>query len=149
MGTERQRTHLEARVREYLRSASFLPGHRLPGERKLAEAIGVGRTALRPVLDVLVAEGALERKPQSGIYLKRRPLAPVRSGVIAIIAPIEASSRQGAWTHHVISAIERTAASVSLRPLILDQTPLGDDPCSIKMLAQTAADAGSLAAILI
>ena len=149
MASERQRPVVEARLREYLRSASFRPGERIPGERDLGAAIGAGRTALRPVLDLLVQEGALERRPQSGTYLRKRPLAPVRKGVIAIIAPIQAGGPQGAWTHQVISAIERTAAPSGIRPLILDQTPLGGHPCSVKVLAHVAAAEGALAAILI
>ena len=46
------------------------PGVRLPGERELASSLGASRTAVREVLGVLEALRVIERRPQSGIYVR-------------------------------------------------------------------------------
>ena len=46
------------------------PEVRLPGERELASAFGASRTAVREVLGVLEALRVIERRPQSGIYVR-------------------------------------------------------------------------------
>ena len=43
---------------------------KLPGERELASAHGASRTSVREVLGVLEALRLIERRPQSGIYLR-------------------------------------------------------------------------------
>jgi len=52
--------------------ARVAPEARLPGERELAQAFGACRSAVREALGVLEALRVIERRPQSGIYL--RPL---------------------------------------------------------------------------
>lgn len=47
-----------------------LPSVRLPGERELASSLGASRTAVREVLGVLEALRVIERRPQSGIYVR-------------------------------------------------------------------------------
>jgi DNA-binding FadR family transcriptional regulator len=49
------------------------PDVRLPGERELATSFGASRTAVREVLGVLEALRVIERRPQSGSYV--RPVA--------------------------------------------------------------------------
>ena len=46
------------------------PEVRLPGERELASSFGASRTAVREVLGVLEALRMIERRPQSGIYVR-------------------------------------------------------------------------------
>jgi DNA-binding FadR family transcriptional regulator len=46
------------------------PSTRLPGERELASSLGASRTAVREVLGVLEALRVIERRPQSGIYVR-------------------------------------------------------------------------------
>jgi len=46
------------------------PSVRLPGERELASSLGASRTAVREVLGVLEALRVIERRPQSGIYVR-------------------------------------------------------------------------------
>ena len=56
---------------DYLLSGRVQPGDRLPPERKLAEALGVGRSVLREALKSLTLLGLLEVRPGDGTYVKR------------------------------------------------------------------------------
>jgi DNA-binding LacI/PurR family transcriptional regulator len=149
VGTEQQRLQTEAQLRQLLRQPAFRPGDRLPGERELATTLGVGRTALRPVVEKLIAEGALERRAQSGTYLCRRPLPAVGTGTVAVIAPLQASGARGAWLHQVVSAFERTIAPSGIKPLLLNQSSLAEDPCSVKRLVKQAIAERARVAVLI
>ena len=46
------------------------PNERLPGERELASSLSASRTAVREVLGVLETLRVIERRPQSGIYVR-------------------------------------------------------------------------------
>src|SRR5262245_5206521 len=50
--------------------ARIAPGMRLPGERELAQSFGASRSSVREALGVLEALRVIERRPQSGIYLR-------------------------------------------------------------------------------
>jgi len=56
---------------EYLLSGEIMPGQRLPGERALSEALGVGRAALREATKSLSLLGVLEQRQGDGTYLSR------------------------------------------------------------------------------
>lgn len=66
------------RLVDYLLSGSVAPGSRLPSERQLAEAFGVGRSAVREALAALSLIGLIEIRHGDGTYLKRAdsPLLP-------------------------------------------------------------------------
>src|SRR4249919_901328 len=51
--------------------ARVAPQTRLPGERELAQSFGASRTAVREILGVLEALRVIERRPQSGIYVRQ------------------------------------------------------------------------------
>ena len=51
-------------------AARVAPDARLPGERELAQAFGACRSSVREALGVLEALRVIERRPQSGIYLR-------------------------------------------------------------------------------
>jgi GntR family transcriptional regulator, transcriptional repressor for pyruvate dehydrogenase complex len=55
----------------YLLSGSLRPGDRLPSERQLAAALGVGRSVLREALKSLTLLGLVEVRLGDGTYLKR------------------------------------------------------------------------------
>src|SRR5262245_1397881 len=57
----------------YLSSGDLQPGQKLPGERALSEALGVGRAALREALKSLILLGLLEQRQGDGTYLTRSP----------------------------------------------------------------------------
>jgi len=142
------------RLRAFLREGGLRVGDRLPGERELADRLGLGRTALRPLLEALENEGVLERRPQSGTFLARVPV-PGASGVtVALIAPFRGMGQPEdamnvQWLYRVVSAFERTAVPAGARVLLLDQSPRIPDACSIKDLALEAAAAGVQAAVLL
>ena len=68
---EAQRGDLRTRVRDLL--AGLNVGDRLPSERELSERWNVARMTVRRTLDVLILEGAIERRQGSGTYVAPRP----------------------------------------------------------------------------
>lgn len=63
-------TELTRKLVQYLASAGLRSGQRLPSERQMAEALGVGRAALRHALKFMSLLGMLEVRPSSGTYLR-------------------------------------------------------------------------------
>lgn len=59
-------------IREMINNGNFSSGSRLPTERDLASAFGVGRPAVREALKILDAVGLLEIRPGSGIYVREQ-----------------------------------------------------------------------------
>jgi len=55
---------------QQVEKARRTPGIKLPGERELATSFGASRTSVREVLGVLEALRVIERRPQSGIYVR-------------------------------------------------------------------------------
>jgi len=51
-------------------AARVAPQARLPGERELAQSFGASRSSVRQALGVLEALRVIERRPQSGIYVR-------------------------------------------------------------------------------
>ncbi len=56
-----------------IESGEFSPGSRLPGERELAERLGVSRVTVREAEIALEAQGYLAVKTGSGVYVRPRP----------------------------------------------------------------------------
>ena len=63
-------SHVLARILPFIRERGYTPGERIPSERELAERFGVSRGILREALAALEAMRVIERRPQSGIYLR-------------------------------------------------------------------------------
>ena len=66
------------RVREILlekiATGEFVPGEKIPSERKLCEMFSVSRTTIRRAIDALTAEGVLVRIPAKGTYVAESSL---------------------------------------------------------------------------
>jgi DNA-binding LacI/PurR family transcriptional regulator len=144
----------QIKVREYLRSLEIKIGERLPGEREMAVRLGLGRTALRSVLDDLEAEGVLLRQAQSGSYLVSLPAPAVHNTRVFVIGPFQGrcgpeKAEESSWLYRVVSALERTAGPAGLQLVLKDQSPYVCDPCSIKALVHEAVDGGAQAAVLL
>jgi len=60
---------LVARFKELIAKGVFVPGHRLPPERDLAEALAVSRPTLRQALRALQIMGVIKARQGSGSYL--------------------------------------------------------------------------------
>jgi len=56
--------------------ARVAPEARLPGERELAQTLGATRSSVREALGVLEALRVIERRPQSGIYVRSAVTEP-------------------------------------------------------------------------
>lgn len=59
-----------ARIVDMIRTQSFAPGDRLPGERQLAKQLGCSRTSVRTALGRLVTIGVLDSQPGRGTFVK-------------------------------------------------------------------------------
>lgn len=71
-------SEITRKLLDYLLSGRIKPGERMPSERKLAEALGVGRSIVRQALKSLAVLGLIEVRQGDGTYLKRTdsPLLP-------------------------------------------------------------------------
>ena len=152
--SRRKHKNSRANLRDFLRSGTLQPGERLPGERDLALALGIGRTALRPALEEMEASGFLRRQPQSGTFLIAVP-PPLASGAtVMLVAPFQGSGGTGqaveaGWLYRVTSAFERTMRAAGAELILSDQSLRADDPCSVKEIAHHAAAAGMQAAVFL
>jgi len=69
-GREDERSDLVARILTFVTERRLTSGERLPSERELAERFAVGRNAVREAIAVLETVRMVERRPNSGIYLR-------------------------------------------------------------------------------
>ena len=77
-------------IRGLITSGQLKPGDRLPPERKLAQKLGVGRTAVRDALRKLEFYGILKTLPQSGTFVAGIGL-PALEGLITDVLKLEKS----------------------------------------------------------
>ena len=59
-------------LKNFIVSGELGPGGRLPSERALSEALGVGRYSVREALKILEAVGLVESRPGDGTFLATR-----------------------------------------------------------------------------
>ena len=57
-------------IEQYIQEENIQPGEKLPSENELAAIFNVSKTAVREAMSVLNANGIIETRPGSGIYLK-------------------------------------------------------------------------------
>ena len=67
---EKLHTQITDQIQELIVSNSLHPGDKLPGERELAETLGVSRTVVREAIRVLSVKGLVEVKPGCGTYVR-------------------------------------------------------------------------------
>ncbi|RMD49035.1 MAG: FCD domain-containing protein [Alphaproteobacteria bacterium] len=66
---ERLSRTVARQIEELILRGILRPGERLPGERELAERLGVSRPSLREALTELEADGLVVTRPGSGVYV--------------------------------------------------------------------------------
>jgi GntR family transcriptional repressor for pyruvate dehydrogenase complex len=64
-------TEIARRLVDYLLSGEIGPGERMPSERQLAQAFGVGRSAMREAIKSLSLLGLVEVRHGDGTYLRK------------------------------------------------------------------------------
>ncbi|MGX5682496.1 GntR family transcriptional regulator [Schumannella luteola] len=84
-------------------------GSRLPGERALAESIGVSRTTIRAALQRLEEEGVIEGHPQRGWYVRRHESVSDRSSELESFSEV-ARARGFTPTSDILTATTRRAS---------------------------------------
>jgi GntR family transcriptional regulator, transcriptional repressor for pyruvate dehydrogenase complex len=57
-------------IKQYIVNENLEPGSRLPSERTLVEALGVGRSSIREALRILEIMGLVEVLPGKGVFVK-------------------------------------------------------------------------------
>lgn len=57
-------------IEQYIVEENIQPGERLPSENELSSIFNVSKTAVREAMSVLSANGIIETRPGSGIFLK-------------------------------------------------------------------------------
>jgi DNA-binding GntR family transcriptional regulator len=77
MGTATEPVYLRVLedLRSRIRSGTLEPGARVPSRNAIITNYGVGETAAKHALAVLVAEGLIEARPGSGCYVRKVPAA--------------------------------------------------------------------------
>ena len=71
MAEKRLYQKIARQILEMIESGAYPTGTRLPGERELAEMLGVSRVVIREAEISLEAVGHVEIKVGSGVYVKR------------------------------------------------------------------------------
>ncbi len=71
MAEKRLYQKIARQILDMIESGAYPPGTRLPGERELAEKLGVSRVVIREAEISLEALGHVEIKVGSGVYVKR------------------------------------------------------------------------------
>jgi DNA-binding LacI/PurR family transcriptional regulator len=112
---------------EELISERELWGRRLPGEREMAESLGISRGTLQKALAQLEARGTVERRHGSGTYavekgrLRRRQER--RCSRVCVLTPVEYIPANGVWSYYgdmlkgVLRGARRAGIDAAIRPL--------------------------------
>ena len=92
-----------------IREKQFMPGDKLPGERELANQLGVGRSSLREALRTLDHMNVLEIRPGLGTYVASLEIE-------YLIEPIEfAFVQDDTAIHHIFEARK----TIELKTIVL------------------------------
>ena len=77
MANKRLFQSVAEQIAELIDQGAYPPGTRLPGERELAEKLGVSRVTIREAEIALQAVGRLEIKTGSGVYVSEKKPASI------------------------------------------------------------------------
>lgn len=74
-------------IQAAIRDNELEEGDRLPTERELAETFGVSRSVVREAIKVLSAQGLVESRQGSGLYVRNRPIESVSRAIVLSVSP--------------------------------------------------------------
>lgn len=74
-------------IQQAIREQGLREGDRLPTERELAETFGVSRSVVREAIKVLTAQGLVESRQGSGLYVRNRPIESVSRAIVLSVLP--------------------------------------------------------------
>ena len=74
-------------IQEAIRDNALTEGDRLPTERELAETFGVSRSVVREAIKVLSAQGLVESRQGSGLFVRNRPIESVSRAIVLSVSP--------------------------------------------------------------
>lgn len=138
-------------IAQLIEEGAFPPGTRLPGERELAERLGVSRVTIREAEIALQAVGRLEIKTGSGVYVSEaQPAAhaplPKASAFEVTEARLLVESEAAALAAHNI-----TEEGVARLEELIEQMRTGDHDAANEadaLFHQTIAEASNNAALV-
>ena len=127
------RQHLLKALLGKIDQARVVAAAKLPGERELAQAFGASRSSVREALGVLEALRIIERRPQSGIYVRPAISEPsVEALVLQESLDLRSSTAeyeqaQEARTIHEVEAVRlaskrRTPADLMIMQAIIERS---------------------------
>ena len=113
-------------------AARMGPEARLPGERELAQAFGASRSSVREALGVLEALRVIERRPQSGIYVRSAVSEPsVEAFVLQEALDVRSSTAEYEQAQEA-----RIAAAAREDALVLDEHGIVASVCEPEVDAE-------------
>lgn len=137
-------------IADLIDQGAYPPGTRLPGERKLAENLGVSRVTVREAEIALQAIGRLEIKSGSGVFVSEEPSAnsaalPKVSVLELTEARLIVESEAAALAAHNITEDGLSMLAALLERIGVDDVSLAED--ADRQFHTTIADATQNAAI--
>jgi GntR family transcriptional regulator len=154
--TGRQRARYE-QIADYLRDlvSAAQPGHRLPSEAQLCEKFGVSRMTARQAVQLVAADGLIERRRGAGTFVRAHPVPRDLGSPLSFTGSMRArgmtaSSRTLRWGEVEPDDEERTAlglghadgAFVLERLRLADGTPMAIERAVIPRSIALALDDG-------
>lgn len=114
-------------IAELIDSGAFPPGTRLPGERELAERLGVSRVTIREAEIALQSLGRLEIKTGSGVYVTEKQ--PVANGALPKASAFEVTEARLLVESEAaaLAACNITDESIERLAELVEQMRSGDD----------------------
>ena len=74
-------------IQSAIRTGALSVGDRLPTERELAATFGVSRSVVREAIKVLSAQGLVEARQGSGLFVVNRPVESVTRAILLSVSP--------------------------------------------------------------
>jgi GntR family transcriptional regulator / MocR family aminotransferase len=128
---------VEAVIRDAITRGALPQGSRLPSSRELAAELGVARNTVVAAVDDLVAEGVLEARPRSGVYVARRT-RPVPPAGTATVAPQPRFDLRPGRPEQGSFPVARWTAATKRAAAGLDRAPV-DEAGSLELRTELAA----------